>query len=82
MPAQQKYFQHQLLHPLLNKGLMVMTLPDKPTSLMTPCGDPALLPDDADLRDVLMAHADDVETIRICKERGAAKDQWIENLYQ
>jgi len=49
---------------------------------MEKCGDPALLPEDADVRDVLMAHADDVETIRTCKARHEALADWVANLYK
>lgn len=57
-------------------------LPSEPLTLMEPCGDPALLSEGADVRDVLMAHADDVETIRTCKAKHEALSQWVANLYK
>ena len=46
--------------------------------MMSKCGDPALLKEGADLRDVLLAHADDVETLKICSSRHRALVEWIE----
>ena len=60
----------------------VPTLPDKPVSLMTPCGTPTKLQKGATWRDVLQSHASDVQTMMDCKADHDGLSEWVDNLYK
>ena len=60
-----------------------MKLPDRPASLMVQPPRPnTALPEDADLRDVLMGTADWVEYGDTLQSRHKALSDWVDNLYK
>lgn len=56
-------------------------LPDMPSSLLTECLDHSQLPEQFNLRDVLMSHTDDVQALDTCRTRHKTLSDWVRNLY-
>lgn len=58
-----------------------MKSPDKPTSLLIECPSADnLLPPDANLLDVLVAHASSVEALEICRARHMGLVDWVNGI--